>query len=320
MADRMMRAVVRTPEGLTVTDHPAPTPAERDVLIAVRAVVITEQDRSVVRGGSSFTGVPGQAFVGVVEQAAGGFKAGERVTASPDVVCGQCDRCLGGLSTHCRELKLMGADRRDGALATFIAAPRTSIARIPASLDDDHAAFAWLAACALQTAHQLTIEGAPYITVLGDGPLGLLTAQALAPLNASVRVIGQRPEHLERCERWGVKHRPLADIGRRSDQDIVVLCTDDADGLSVALSLVRARGTVLVKTTPAGGGPGRDDLARIVHDEIRVLGSRSGSMAEALRALERRELDVVGLIGRRGRMDDAPALLRDDGLAAVIEI
>ena len=189
--------------------------------------------------------------------------------------------------------------------------PVSNLVAVPDSVDDDHAVFVESLAAAIQSARQLTIEGKPYITVLGDGPLGLLTAQVMAKLNASVRLIGRYTEKLSVCEKWRIKHRHVDDIGRRADQDIVVDCTGAPGGLELAMKLVRPRGTIVLKTlfAPQEGVTGEVDRSPIVRKEITVLGSRSGPISEALSMIERGDVDVVSLIGKRMKLDDGPAVL-----------
>src|SRR5690606_6250511 len=80
----------------------------------------------------------------------------------------------------------------------------------------------------------------------------LLTAQALARLNKSVRLLGSRPERVALCERWGVKHRLIEEAGRRQDQEVVIDCTGASGGASgggalrLAMQLVRPRGVILL--------------------------------------------------------------------------
>jgi threonine dehydrogenase-like Zn-dependent dehydrogenase len=187
-----------------------------------------------------------------------------------------------------------------------------NLALVPADLDDDRAVFAFLVASAVQTARQLTIEGKPYITVLGDGPLGLVMVQVLSRLNASVRLIGRYSEKLALCEKWGVKHRHVDDIGRRADQDVVVDCTGSPAGLELALKLVRPRGAVVLKSMPAATtkvAPGVD-LTPFVTGEIHLIGSRFGPIGAALGMLERHEVDVLSLIARRAPLNDAANAMR----------
>ena len=68
------------------------------------------------------------------------------------------------------------------------------------------------------------------------------------------------------------------------------------------MSLVRPRGTLVVKTTVANRL--ELDLAPLVINEISVVGSRCGPFAPALRALSRREIDVAALVSAQYDLED----------------
>ena len=271
-------------------------------------------DVELCRGLFEFQGTLGHEFVGIVESIVGDERPqliGKRVVGSVAGVCGGCDMCQAGLSNHCRHRTVLGIQGRDGCLADWLVLPAANLEAVPDSVDDDHAVFVETVAAAIQSARQLTIEGKPFITVLGDGPLGLLMVQVMAKLNASVRLIGRYSEKLSLCEKWRIKHRHLDDIGRRADQDIVVDCTGSGTGLEIAMQLVRPRGTIVVKTMYARPTevPPRVDFSPIVMKEITLLGSRAGPIREALSTIAREGIDVVSLIGKRMTLNDGPGLL-----------
>src|SRR5690606_1554719 len=174
---------------------------------------------------------------------------------------------------------------------------------------------------AYQILRQITIEGRPFITVLGDGRLGLLCAQVMSQLNATVRCVGKHPEKLALCEKWGVKHRLLDDVGLRQDQDIVVDCTGSPDGLGIAMQMVRPRGRIVLKTTVASDGklPGVD-LSPLVINEIQLTGSRCGPFSEALSALAAEKIDVLSLISRRMRLSDGVEAMRTAARSDVLKV
>lgn len=261
----------------------------------------------------------GSEFVGVVEKASngGGSKSrspllGRRVVASASIACGECDLCQRGLAAHCRARAVMGVIGRDGCFADRLAVPVRNLAVVPDDVDDDRAAFASAASSAVHAAQQIRIEGKPYITVLGDGVVALLCGQVMSRLNASVRIVGRRESRADLSAKWGVKHRPEADVGRRADQDIVVDCTGTPEGFSLAMRLVRPRGKVLLKGPihPALSAPWMIDLSPIAVGEVEVIGSRCGQIAEGLDAIGRGGIDVLSLISRRVRLDDAAEGLR----------
>jgi threonine dehydrogenase-like Zn-dependent dehydrogenase len=291
---------------------PRPRPERGEALVRVRRAAVSAIDVELCRGLLGFRGTLGHEFTGTVEEVNGPERAelaGRRAVGSVAAVCGRCDMCVSGLSNHCRNRTVLGMQGRDGCLAEWLVLPAGNLVTVPDAVDDDHAVFVESLAAAIQAARQLTIEGKPYITVLGDGPLGLLTAQVMAKLNASVRLIGRHPAKLGVCEKWGIKHRHVDEVGRRADQDIVVDCTGERSGLELAIELVRPRGTVVLKSMYAGQA-GDIDRSPIVMKELVVLGSRGGPMGEALSMIERGAVDVVSLIGKRMSLGDGPGLLR----------
>ena len=290
-------------------------------------------DVQLSRGLFGVKGVLGHQFVGRVESVSGSDPmalTGKRVAGLITCVCEKCDMCLAGLGTHCRNRSILGMLNRDGCLAEYFTLPQKNLLPVDDSIDDDHAVFAELLASAIQAARQLTIEGHPYITILGDGALGLLMAQVMTRLNASVRLIGRYPEKLALCEKWGIKHRHVDDIGRRADQDVVVDCTDSPTGLELAMQLVRPRGTIVMKSllAPAeegGGGGGVGcvcgvDLSPLVLNEIQLIGSHRGPLPEALSMLRRREVDVVSLISRRMSLSEGVDALKAAAQPGVIKV
>jgi len=290
--------------------------APGEVVVRPTHVLISREDVEVCRGLMAFRGVLGRDMVGVVEEIGGdvdGRWVGRRVAASRIVACRSCEWCRAGLAAQCRERLIAGMRGRDGCLSDRFMAPARSVVEVPPSIDSRAAVFANAAACALHTLRSFAVEKKPFITVLGDGLIGLLCAQFAARLNASVRVVGSFTERLSLCEKWGIKHRHVDDVGRRADQDIVIDCSDTPEGLALALRFVRPRGVIVMKSLFApqawrACGDGID-LTRLVTDEISLLGSFEGSAAEGLRAIEQGRVDVGPLITTRSRLDEGRSIL-----------
>lgn len=307
------------------TARPEPTPAAGQVLIRPTRLGICSTDIELCRGYMGFEGVLGHEFVGVVEAAAdeaGKPWIGKRVVGRINCVCGACDMCKAGLPEHCRDRTVLGIAGRDGCFAERFALPAANLHAVPDHVEDDAAVFVEPLAAAFQIVRQLAIEGRPYITVLGDGRLGLLCAQVLSRLNATVRCVGKHPRKLELCEKWGVKQRLLDEVGMRKDQDIVVDCTGSPTGLPTALKMVRPRGTVVMKTTvaPSQWQEHPADLAAVVIDEISVIGSRCGPFPEAIDALASGTVEVTSLITRRMKLSDGPDTLTTAARPGMIKV
>jgi alcohol dehydrogenase len=310
---------------------PEPAPAPGEALVRPSRVLLGPADTALVQRGAhaGFSGVVGHQFVGVVKKielpsdappllAARRSLLGKRVVASPMIACGACDLCRSGLPMHCRSRTVIGLAGRDGCAAECVALPLSSLCTVPDAVSDDEAAFAHTLSAALHAAILLRNEHSSYVTVLGDSALALLTAQALARQNKAVRVLSSTADRSRLCEKWGIKNRPLEEAGRRQDQDVVVDCTGSSSGLRLALQLVRPRGTVLLQSPlavapfpagrplpePAGAWAAPVDLTIATVNEVRIMGSRDGPIADAVGALTDRAIDVVSLISKRFKLDD----------------
>jgi threonine dehydrogenase-like Zn-dependent dehydrogenase len=246
----------------------------------------------------------------------------KRVAGEINCVCGRCDLCLAGLSTHCRKRTVLGILNHGGAFADYLRLPAANLHALPDAIDNDQAVFIEPLAAAFQVLKQVKVDTRTWVTVLGDGRLGLLVAQVLQATGAPVRVIGKHQEKLSLCDRWSIRSRLLADVvGRhdqdvvvdctgnpaRHDQDVVVDCTGNPAGLEMAMQMVRPRGTIVLKSTFAGGKP--LNLAPVVIDEVTVVGSRCGPFKEAIRALAAKQVDVASLITRRMKIEQGVAAM-----------
>ncbi len=248
-----------------------------------------------VSAGDRGNRVLGAHAVGVVEQAADKSLCQRRVIVRPIVSCGECDLCVRGLREHCRERQVLGLTR-DGCHQSPLCVPTANLIPIPEQLDDDGAIFAPMVARAIHAARRLRVEARPYVTVLGDDAQALLCAQHMTRLNASVRVIGEQPRRFQLCEKWQVKHRHADEIGRRADQDVVIISRGVAEPLDLALRLVRPRGKVVLLP---GIVAGAFDAGAIIATEAELVGVETGPIDEALDLLARDEFDTASLVERR---------------------
>jgi threonine dehydrogenase-like Zn-dependent dehydrogenase len=87
--------------------------------------------------------------------------------------------------------------------------------------------------------------------------------------------------------------------------DGVSEATGSASGFELALSVVRPRGTLILKSTIAVDH--HVSLAPIVIDEINVIGSRCGPFPDALAALAAKQIAVRPLIEEIYSLDDGVA-------------
>jgi threonine dehydrogenase-like Zn-dependent dehydrogenase len=302
-----MRAVVLEKNALSnATDYPSPTPRGDEVFVRILRAGVCETDLQLIRGYMGFKGVLGHEFVGVAES--GPFK-GRRVVGEINCSCWTCATCLAGRPSHCPNRTVLGILNHDGAFADFIAVPQRNLHVVPDSMPDDVAVFTEPVAAAFQIPAQIPIGEHDRVVVLGDGRLGNLCAQVLARLSSNVTVIGKHAEKLALlngpAQGYGITTKLLSGIEPDHSADVVVDCTGSPTGLPTALSLVRPRGTIVLKTTVADEQTMA--LAPIVIDEVTIVGSRCGPFDRALKALAAGEVSVLPLISARYALSDGVA-------------
>ena len=271
---------------------------EREAVVRVTLSGICNTDVEIVRGYAGFEGTIGHEFVGVVESArvAPGL-VGERVVGEINAGCGECELCRAGDSRHCARRTVLGIVGREGAHAEFLKLPVMNLLRVPDSVPDERAVFAEPLAAAWGITERAAVDKDSRVAVIGDGKLGLLCAQALRLANpARLVLIGKHPNKLAIASKRGVETVLLGEVQGKwaRNFDVVVEASGSESGFGLALDILRPRGTLVLKST--FHGETRVNTARIVVDEISVVGSRCGRFAPALDLLARKAVDVESLI------------------------
>lgn len=274
-------------------DHADPVAGEREVLIRVTRAGICSTDLELARGYMGFTGIPGHEFVGIVERGPAALR-GRRVVA--EINCASVPGLDEAARKHEADRTVLGIAGRDGAFAEYVAVPAENCHIVPDGISDEQAVFVEPLAAACQVLVDCPVTRETRVAVLGPGRLGLLCAQVLARQTSRLVVAGRSEASLAAARGLGLAARPVEALARR-EWDVVVECTGAADGLRTALQCVRPRGVVVLKSTYAA--PPTIDLAPIVIDEIRVVGSRCGPFDEALKLLAEQAVQVEPLICAR---------------------
>jgi threonine dehydrogenase-like Zn-dependent dehydrogenase len=276
-------------------DVPLPQAPAGEALVRVRCAGICNTDLELLRGYCPFAGVPGHEFVGVVERGPAGL-VGRRVVGEINAVCGECESCLRGHPTHCARRTVLGIAGRDGALGQFLALPVRNLHAVPDGLDDELAVFTEPLAAALEIGEQVEIGPGDRVLVAGDGKLGQLVARSLALAPCEVSVVGRHARKLALLDAAGIRTLPEPDVASGAF-DVAIECTGNPEGFALARRALRPRGTLVLKSTYAGRLT--LDASALVVDEIRVVGSRCGPFASALRLLAEGKIDPRPLVDAR---------------------
>ena len=277
-------------------DLPEPASGDGEVVLRVRAVGICDTDIQLAKGYMGFKGVLGHEFVGETPD-------GRRVTAEINNSCHHCPVCRAGRPNHCPNRTVLGILNHDGAMADLVSVPTANLHLVPDSIDDRQAVFIEPLAAAFRITEQVELGPDVTMAVLGDGKLGMLCAWVARLSGTHVHLVGKHPEKLALAGEGILTHS--LDEARAMGRvfDVVADCTGSKTGLPTALGMVEPCGTIVLKTTVAGEYS--VDLAPIVIDEVRIVGSRCGPFEKAIKALSARMIDVRPLIGAVYSLDEA---------------
>ncbi|MEO7539986.1 MAG: alcohol dehydrogenase catalytic domain-containing protein [Pyrinomonadaceae bacterium] len=315
-----MNALRFTGGKLAVAEIPLPS-SDNEALVRVSASGICNTDIEITRGYAGFEGTIGHEFVGVVETAPGEPNlVGKRVVGEINAGCGECALCLAGDPRHCPTRTVLGILGRDGAHAEYLQLPTQNLVQVPDSVTDEQAVFAEPLAAAYGITERVDVTPSGQIAVIGDGKLGLLCAMTLALQSQNVSLIGKHRQKLAIAEKAAVEGILAVEIRPAMHRhfDIVVEASGSETGFATAVELVKPRGEIVLKST-FHGTPAWP-AARIVVDEITIVGSRCGRLAPAIEMLREGSIRVEDLIESRFALSNSLAAMDKAASPGVLKV
>jgi threonine dehydrogenase-like Zn-dependent dehydrogenase len=299
---------------IVINDRPPLIPKPNEVVIGVETAGICGTDLALFSGDYPvpLPLVCGHEFVGRVQSIGDGVDKrwlGRRVTAEINNTCtaynraSLCRACKMGMPAHCQKRTVTGIINHDGAFAEEVAVAQGTLHEIPEGMTSATAALTEPMAAALQTFEMSPVTGKETLVVIGPGRLGILIVFAAALKGCRVIAVSRSEAKRRRSLAFGASKilspeqagDVVKEITGGLGADLVVDATGHPDGIIQALSLVRPRGILSVKTTcglPAQGL----DMTKLVVDEIRLQGSRCGPFGPALKILEEHQEKLKNLI------------------------
>jgi L-iditol 2-dehydrogenase/threonine 3-dehydrogenase len=233
----------------------------------------------------SYPLVQGHEYVGVIDAVGEGvddIRIGDKVTATPQEVCGVCPPCRRGQYNACEVLKVRGF-QAPGCAQDYFVTEADKIIVLPADLVPEQGAFVEPVAVAVHSTGQaggdLTGKN---VVVSGAGTIGNLVAQAMKCRGAKKVLIADVSDYrLDVARQVGidavcnVKHEPLADAVKRE-------FGDDGFDLGAEVAGVEASLSALVSAIGKGGtilsigvfeNPPAVDMSVVCEHELTVKGS-----------------------------------------------
>jgi NADPH:quinone reductase-like Zn-dependent oxidoreductase len=271
--------------GLTLGDHPDPSPPDGWEVVEVRAAALNHHDVWTLRG----VGIDADRLPIVLGCDAAGVTADGRevivhaVVATPD----------GGDETLARDFSIL-SERYDGTFADRVAVPSRNLVPKPTSMSFEEAAC--LPVAYLTAYRMLFTRGelrpGDRVLVQGAGG-GVATASILLARAAGLHVtVTSRDEaKLERALELGAHVGAVAGERLPGRVDAVMETVGEATW-SHSLKALEPGGVVVVSGATSGPNPPAD-LARVFYRQLRVVGSTMGTRDELVRLS--RLLDATGV-------------------------
>ena len=304
-----------------VVETPRPEPAEDEVLIRVRAVLICASDVAIYQNGCAAGGVypegpmiQGHEFSGEIVAAGPEAQAppiGSRVAVEPSWHCGECQVCQEGLYTLCPNVVFPSFPSHDGAMAEYIACPDFSVAVLPDNVSDIEGALTEPLGVGIHAVRLAELAGDETVAILGAGMIGISTmmaacCQGVEDITMAEPVAARR----EFAEQMGAQMTApdaatLAEAGIRPE--VVFECSGDEAALAECLELVRPNGRVV-----AVGIPEVDklciDIVRPRRNQITVIFSRRSlnTLETAVELLATGQVDFSSIPVRTFELEQAP--------------
>jgi threonine dehydrogenase-like Zn-dependent dehydrogenase len=304
-------AVYRGPHHIKLEEVPEPEVKAGRVLVHFKAGSICGTDMHFYRGDWRWMKkgrVVGHDAWGVRED------TGERVVMVPIVNCGRCYFCLRGLPTYCLHGKFYGLTR-DGFFAESKAMPPRALVPISDSVTDEEAAVVEPVALALRVLNQLQPNVGDWVTVVGQGAIGLLMTQVALLKGCRVIAVDVDADRLERAEKYGadaVVDATKVDVARtvhritKLGSDHVIEAAGTKEAVEQTPFLVRKAGKVAL----VGESKGYLNLEDADEAQFFTMYISPVEYPAAVELIERHLVDVKGLITHRFKLEEFEAALQ----------
>jgi len=317
---KTMRAIEFNNELKITENYSMPEPQKGEALIKIIIAGICNTDIEITKGYMGFSGILGHEFVGIVEKINGTDQEllNHRVVGEINCGCRCCEYCLTGLENHCPTRTVVGIFNRNGCFADYVTLPLKNLHKVPENISNQEAVFAEPLAAAFEILDQIQIKPTDKVLILGDGKLGLLISFVLNLTEAEITLIGKHQEKLDIAKNQNVNTNLLSDLSIEKIYDVVVEATGSISGFELAQKLVKPRGTIVLKSTIASEKA--LNLAPIVIDEIKIIGSRCGPFKPALSALEKNLIDVTPLISKEFNFNQAQEAFKLSKTKGILKI
>jgi 2-desacetyl-2-hydroxyethyl bacteriochlorophyllide A dehydrogenase len=295
----MRQAVMTSPGKIEFQEAQEPIPGAGEVLMRVQRIGICGSDVHVWHGKHPYTSYPvvqGHEFSAIVEAVGEGvtdIKVGSKVTATPQVVCGECGPCTRGDYHICDTLKVEGFQAPGVAQDLFVTKAE-KIVPLPDSFSFEQGALVEPVSVAVHTVNRVGDLAGKNVAVLGAGPIGNLVAQVARAGGANALITDISEYRLDIANKCGLKNisnpkqESLAEASERvfgsSGFELAFECVGIEDTMTEVIETIQKGGTIVVVGVFAEKP--RINLGFVQDRELNLIGTLMYKYEDYLNAVE----------------------------------
>jgi L-iditol 2-dehydrogenase len=311
----MLQMTLSAPLTITKGDVPAPVPEAGQAVLQIKRSGICGSDIHAYYGKHPFMSTPvvlGHEFSAVViALGAGvtGFAVGDRVTAMPQLFCGECRTCKIGRYNICAHLKVIGC-QAPGAMQEQLAVDAKLLLKLPDDMTFEQGALLEPIAVGVHACKRGGGVAGRRVVVQGAGTIGNLAAQAAKALGAeAVMITDVSTPRLELAKRCGIDYTvnitqsdPAAEIKRlwgSDGADTFIECVGSAAAVEQAIQVSGKGNDIII----AGvfGDPATVTMGLVQDKELNLIGTlmyTKEDWLDAIRFVTSRAVTVEPLISK----------------------
>ena len=160
---------------LKLKQGPVPKAGNDEVIVKVTHCALCRTDAKMWKSGQRDLVLPrvlGHEICGVIKECKKSF------VVWPGSACGHCRQCKAGRENLCSKMKILGF-HKDGGLAEYVVAPKSSLLPVPDNLPGDVACLAEPLSCTINALEMANVSAGEKVLIYGAGPVGLMAALAV---------------------------------------------------------------------------------------------------------------------------------------------
>jgi propanol-preferring alcohol dehydrogenase len=301
---------------LREVELPDPEPGPGEVRLRISTCGVCRTDLHLAEGDLAPRRprtVPGHEVVGRVEARGPGadrFALGDRVgVAWLRGTCGRCRWCRVGRENLCAEATFTGWDA-DGGYAELVLVPEAYAYRLPAELDDVHAAPLLCAGIVgYRALRRAELPPGGRLGIYGFGASAHVVAQVAIAQGATVHVLTRSEQARRLALELGAASAGAADAAPPEPLDAAVLFAPAGELVPVALRALDSGGTLAV------AGIHLSDIPRLDYAGELFREKQLRSVTANTRADGEEFLRLAAALGVRPTVEERPLASADEALA-----